>query len=148
MRASISEYIRVVAARARTWEMAWGKIPAGERDVLKKYAAMFLKKLKDEPFPKSHKEVLRKHAKSFLKFLRGLKGKNAAAEMDLVEIELRDPDGKLPKLLSHIQGTGNIGHSFDIIVDPDDKEHTKSFGWDGDGADYIKEIRFNGEKVK
>ncbi len=54
-------------------------------------------------------------------------------------IDVVDIDNKLENLLRHIQQVGNVGHSFDIIVDPDGE--TKKFGWDGDGADYIKDIK-------
>jgi len=43
-------------------------------------------------------------------------------------------------MINYIKTIGNVGHSFDIVVDPDVKENTKTFGWDGDGADYIKTI--------
>lgn len=56
-------------------------------------------------------------------------------------ITCNDPDKRLKSLLDYIQKTGNIGHSFDIVVDPDNKETTKKFGWDGDGADSIKDIK-------
>ena len=63
-----------------------------------------------------------------------------------IEIECYD-SGKLAKLLTYIKRTGNIGHSFDIVVDPDNKEHKMSFGWDGDGSDSISSIKVNGKKV-
>jgi hypothetical protein len=47
---------------------------------------------------------------------------------------------QLQKLLEHIKATGNIGHTFDIIVDPNNKEFEEMFEWDGDGADSIGEI--------
>lgn len=67
---------------------------------------------------------------------------------DLIVIRAHDGDRKLPALLDHIKSTGNIGHSFEIVVDPDNKEFRKVFGWDGDGADRINEILFNGERVE
>ena len=56
-------------------------------------------------------------------------------------IECRDYDDKLEDLLNKIKDTGNVGHSFDIIVDPDNSETKESFGWDGDGSDYIISIK-------
>lgn len=49
----------------------------------------------------------------------------------------------LLKLLEHIQGVGNMGHTFSIITDPGDREE-KVFEWDGDGTDYIDEITISG----
>lgn len=56
-------------------------------------------------------------------------------------IDVVDMDNKLENLLKHIQQVGNVGHSFDILVDPDPNGETKKFGWDGDGSDYIKDIK-------
>ncbi len=65
-----------------------------------------------------------------------------------IEIECNDTEGSLVKLLAYIMRTGNIGHSFDIVVDPDMKEYRMNFGWDGDGADNIRSIKLNGKKVE
>ena len=56
-------------------------------------------------------------------------------------ITCNDPDNSLEDLLNYIKINGNPGHSFSIIVDPDSKESTKKFSWDGDGSDYIKDIK-------
>lgn len=57
-----------------------------------------------------------------------------------ITIEAVDPDNALFKLLSYIREIGNTGHSFSIIVDPDNRDCRKTFGWDGDGSDRINEI--------
>jgi hypothetical protein len=67
--------------------------------------------------------------------------KNEKRTFSKFEIIASDQDGGLEGLLNCIKDTGNIGHSFNIVVDPDNKEYRKEFGWDGDGADYIKEIK-------
>jgi hypothetical protein len=46
----------------------------------------------------------------------------------------------LAELIEYIKATGNTGHSFTIKVDPDDAEHAKDFGWDGDGNCRIEDI--------
>jgi len=66
---------------------------------------------------------------------------------NIIEVECNDTEGELVRLLSYVQRTGNIGHSFDIVVDPDNKEFKMSFGWDGDGADRIRNIKLDGKKV-
>lgn len=49
----------------------------------------------------------------------------------------------LIKILECIKYCGNIGHSFEIVIDPDEKENLsdRTFGWDGDGSDHIGEIK-------
>lgn len=65
--------------------------------------------------------------------------KEAADKMKVITITCRDQDNSLEDLLNHIQGAGNVGHSFPIIVD--EGSEAKTFGWDGDGSDYIKKIK-------
>lgn len=57
-----------------------------------------------------------------------------------ITIICRDNEDSLENLLQYIRKSGNIGHSFSIIVDPK-SDGEKSFGWDGDGSDYIKDIK-------
>ena len=53
---------------------------------------------------------------------------------DRLTVSVRGDDGGLRKLLAYIRDTAGIGHSFDVVVDPDDSEHRKRFDIDGDGA--------------
>lgn len=62
------------------------------------------------------------------------------SNMEKIVIRCRDYDNSLKDLLNYIKKIGNTGHSFNIIVDPDTKDCRKSFSWDGDGSDYIKDI--------
>ena len=85
-----------------------------------------------------------KNMKTFLEILNeekilGIKSEN----MDIYQVYCNDRDGQLKKLIEYIGQNGNGGHSFDIVVDPDD-ESKKSFGWDGDGSDRI----FKVEKIQ
>lgn len=73
----ISDVMRITASKIQeAWEekaaAAWLEVPAEERKILEKYVTMFLRKLKDEDFPKEDKEILRRHAKAFQKFLRSM----------------------------------------------------------------------------
>lgn len=62
-------------------------------------------------------------------------------ETEQVIVTVRKGSGEnLKKLLDHIKEIGNIGHSFEIVVDPDNKEYKESFGWDGDGSDRIESV--------
>jgi hypothetical protein len=56
-------------------------------------------------------------------------------------ITCHDDEGALKKLLEYIKEIGNGGHSFKIVVDPENKETMKEFGWDGDGSDKIESIK-------
>ena len=53
------------------------------------------------------------------------------------------------KLLRHLQINGNIGHSHEVISDPDRtyKDGKLSVGWDGDGSDGIADLKVNGEEL-
>lgn len=48
----------------------------------------------------------------------------------------------LKKILDCIQGVGNAGHTFTVVVDPDEKEQLseRTFEWDGDGSDRIDSV--------
>jgi hypothetical protein len=51
-----------------------------------------------------------------------------------------DASDSLVRMLRHIQKLGDTGHSFAIVVDPDNSEYRETFGFDGDGSDRIDEI--------
>lgn len=72
----------------------------------------------------------------------------ASEEFDVIQIELRDPDNQLVKMIDHIMHAANIGHSFEVVVDPQDREYRKSFFMDGDGPFYIKKVMLNSMKVE
>lgn len=57
-----------------------------------------------------------------------------------IYIEVRDPEDQLIKLIDHIRRASSPGHSFEVIVDPNDKEYRKSFFIDGDGAFFISKL--------
>ena len=65
-----------------------------------------------------------------------------------ITIKLRDPDNQLIRLIDYISRKSAPGHSFNVVVDPDDSEYRESFFIDGDGAFYIRELKMNGKKVK
>lgn len=48
---------------------------------------------------------------------------------------------QLGALLEHIKWAGNGGHTFDIVVDPDNSDYKAVFDWDGDGSDSISDIQ-------
>lgn len=65
-----------------------------------------------------------------------------------IVVNVRDLENSLLRLIDYIQKTAGPGHSFDVVVDPEDSEYKKSFFIDGDGDFFIKDIRKNGKKVK
>lgn len=52
---------------------------------------------------------------------------------------------QLSKIINNIKSRGNTGHSYSIVLDPDDK-NPGEFGWDGDGSDRIDKIEDNMRK--
>ena len=44
-------------------------------------------------------------------------------------------------LLEYLKRQAGIGHSFPMVVDPDDREYKKEFYMDGDGAAQIISIK-------
>ena len=59
----------------------------------------------------------------------------------LITVLVRDQDDQLEKMIEYIRNKANPGHSFPVIVDPNDSEYRKEFFFDGDGAFFIKKIK-------
>lgn len=76
------------------------------------------------------------------KTIQQIKTKVTAQKKEYKKITIiaRDQDDNLENLLTKIQQTGNIGHTFSIVVDPDNTDYKETFEWDGDGSDMIKDI--------
>ncbi len=55
-------------------------------------------------------------------------------------ITCRDAEKSIENLIRAIQGTANPGHSFPVVIDPDDSGYRQEFFIDGDGSDYIGDI--------
>lgn len=62
------------------------------------------------------------------------------SDIKKITIETRDSEGQLAKLLDDIKKTAALGHTFDVIVDPD-AETPRSYEIDGDGAFAISNIK-------
>lgn len=69
-------------------------------------------------------------------------------DYDTIVIEVRDTDRELIKMIDYIMHTANIGHSFEVVVDPNLSDYRKRFFIDGDGSFSIANIKLNGKKVK
>lgn len=71
-------------------------------------------------------------------------------DMHIYEVICRDPDGTMKKIIECIGDCGNTGHSFTVVVDPDEPEGLgqRKFGWDGDGSDYLHSVKIIQTPVK
>lgn len=78
-----------------------------------------------------------------MKTLREYLIENSSSSFKKIEIIVRDRENNLEELLNYIKDIGNVGHSFSIVVDPENSSTKKNFDWDGDGHDYIKSIKVN-----
>ena len=65
-----------------------------------------------------------------------------------VEILVKGDEGQMARMLEYIRSISVIGHSFEIVVDPDLREYKKSFYADGDGSFFIKHVKVDGKKIK
>jgi hypothetical protein len=66
--------------------------------------------------------------------------REGATPSTTITISLRDSDGQLIKLLTDIKEASSVGHSFTVVVDPDE-QGGRSYGIDGDGAFAITDIK-------
>ena len=69
-------------------------------------------------------------------------------QLTKIKVTLRDRDDQLVKMIDYIKHTANIGHSFEVVVDPDMSEYRKRFSMDGDGSFAIAEVKKDGVKYK
>jgi hypothetical protein len=53
----------------------------------------------------------------------------------------------LLRLLRQCSFMGSVGHSFTIVLDPNNSEYKREVGFDGDGSDDLKDIEVNGEPL-
>lgn len=62
----------------------------------------------------------------------------------ILTIECCDNEDSLEKIINTIKSLGNVGHSFTVLIDPDYSQKdggSVRIGWDGDGSDYIGDIK-------
>lgn len=57
-----------------------------------------------------------------------------------INVKVNDQDNQLSELLKYIKDIAQSGHTFDVIVDPGNKDYEKSFEIDGDGNFKIGDI--------
>jgi len=94
-----------------------------------------------------HEDLPEKVEETITKFRDWDKVNEGKMATDKITIEVRQGTGKhLAEILEYIKSNGNKGHSFSIVVDPDDSEYKKIFGRDGDGQDYIDSIKLDDDE--
>ena len=107
----------------------------------------------EDNFPEVDSSKVRAYVKSKLNVSESLinesKGKKVDVSVKVPElrdgerriiITCRDTEKSIENLIRAIQGTANPGHSFPVVIDPDDSDYCQKFFIDGDGSDYIGDI--------
>lgn len=68
---------------------------------------------------------------------------------NVLEVKCTGDAGKmLVALLLQLKKLGEDGASREVVVSPEDKDYKMRFGFDGDGADYVQEIKLDGKIQK
>lgn len=62
---------------------------------------------------------------------------SSKVEPDEWTFEVKDTDGQLEELFDAISHASSIGHSFEVVMDPDDPEYRQEFFIDGDGGVFL-----------
>jgi hypothetical protein len=107
-----------------------------------------LKKFSDDPkeirIAKENYNMLVKAIKSSSKLDAACAKLDAACRKDAdgkkIELFVNDEDNQLGSFLAYVKKISGVGHSFIVVVDPDDSEYRKKFSFDGDGAFSIQKI--------
>lgn len=66
-------------------------------------------------------------------------------------LTVSDSEKQIIKMLDHIKTIAGYGHSFQVVVDPNNPDYERKFYIDGDGSDHILDIlvhSFDGQVVK
>lgn len=73
---------------------------------------------------------------------------NGYRKVKRITIECTDPEAQIEKLLVCIKETASIGHTFDVLVDPDSQDGSPTFEIDGDGSCHIHNMTTEDIMVK
>lgn len=77
----------------------------------------------------------------FLQWLQEEQREPEHANDEMIQVDVDDEEGQLAKLLAYIKENSEVGHSFEVVVDPSDPELARKFYIDGDGAFRIRDIK-------
>lgn len=63
-------------------------------------------------------------------------------ESDQKELHLiiSDSEGSIQDLIETIKDYTQMGHTFEVVIDPGDSDYERSFYIDGDGSDKIRDV--------
>jgi hypothetical protein len=64
-------------------------------------------------------------------------------ETDTIIVKVRKGSGEnMKNIIECIKDCGNTGHTYSIVIDPDEKEglSERTFEWDGDGSDHVESV--------
>lgn len=64
---------------------------------------------------------------------------NESSQKEL-HLTISDSEGSIQDLIETIKDYTQMGHTFEVIIDPGDSDYEKSFYIDGDGSDKIQDI--------
>lgn len=57
-----------------------------------------------------------------------------------LHLTISDSQGSIQDLIETIKDYTQMGHTFEVVIDPGDSDYEKSFYIDGDGSDKIQDI--------
>ena len=63
-----------------------------------------------------------------------------------VSMTIRDNEQQIQGLLEVIESYTQMGHSFSVVVDPDNSDYEKKFYIDGDGSDRLDDLQIGEEE--
>lgn len=57
-----------------------------------------------------------------------------------LHLTISDSQGSIQDLIETIKDYTQMGHTFEVVIDPGDSDYERSFYIDGDGSDKIQDI--------
>ena len=57
-----------------------------------------------------------------------------------LHLTVSDSEGSIQDLIETIKDYTQMGHTFEVVIDPGDSDYERSFYIDGDGSDKIRDI--------
>ena len=95
----------------------------------------------DDPSKFKNSSVVKKMVKQYLSESISLKENKKDKDMTkIIKIEVNDFYGEFEKLLKQIKDSSDPGHTFNVVVDPEENKHKLKFEMDGDGSFIIEKI--------
>lgn len=64
---------------------------------------------------------------------------NESSQKEL-HLTISDSEGSIQDLIETIKDYTQMGHTFEVVIDPGDSDYERSFYIDGDGSDKIRDV--------